>query len=91
MFKLKQGIAQEMSVLDMDKLFHDEKFEFLVDETFGMRCYGFNLKHAVQHATAKKIIQDVNNFIVNGWKVARQIPKWILCYDAWNDFNTIND
>ena len=25
-------------------------------------------------------------FIVNGWKVARQIPKQILHYDAWNDF-----
>jgi hypothetical protein len=43
-------------------------------------------KHAVQRATTKKIVQDVNSFIVNGWKVARQIPKWILCYDAWNDF-----
>ncbi len=70
----------------MDKLIHDVKFEFLVVETFDMRCYGFNSEHAVQCAIAKKIIQDVNSFIVNGWKVARQIPKWILHYDAWNDF-----
>jgi hypothetical protein len=28
----------------------------------------------------------VNNFIVNGWKVARQIPKWIHGYDAWINF-----
>ncbi len=28
----------------------------------------------------------MNNFIVNGWKVARQIPKWIHGYDAFIDF-----
>ncbi len=70
----------------MDKLFHDGNFEFLVVETFDMRCYGFNQKHTVQCSTAKKIIQVMNSFIINGWKVARQIPKWILHYNAWNDF-----
>jgi hypothetical protein len=75
-----------MSVLDMEKYFHDEKFEFLVVKTFDMGCYGFNLKCTDQCATAKKIIQYVNSFIVNGWKVARRIPKWIHSFNAWNDF-----
>jgi hypothetical protein len=26
----------------MEKYFHNEKFEFLVVETFDMGCYGFN-------------------------------------------------
>ena len=60
---LNRVFHKKTSVLDMDKLFHDEKFEFLVVETFDMRCYGFNLKCAVQHATAKKIIQDVNSLL----------------------------
>jgi hypothetical protein len=67
---LNRVFHKKMRVLDMDKLFHNEKFEFLVVETFDMRCYGFNSKHAIQCATAKKIIQDVNSFIVNGWKAA---------------------
>jgi hypothetical protein len=75
-----------MSVLDMEKYFHNEKFELLVVKTFDMGCYGFNFKCTDQHATAKKIIQDVNSFIVNGWKVARHILKWIHSYNAWNDF-----
>jgi hypothetical protein len=25
-------------------------------------------------------------FYVNGWKVARHIPKWIHIYKSWNDF-----
>jgi hypothetical protein len=45
-----------MSVVDMEKYFRNEKFEFLVVETFDMGCYGFNFKRADQHATAKKII-----------------------------------
>jgi hypothetical protein len=43
-------------------------------------------KNTDQRTTAKQIIQDVNNFIVNGWKVARRIPKWIHGYDAWINF-----
>ncbi len=35
----------------------------------------FNLKCPNEFATAKQIIQDVNNFIVNGWKVARHILR----------------
>ncbi len=54
-----------------------------------MRCYGFNFKHTDQCATAKEIIQDVNSFIVKGWKVARQILKWINCYNAWNNFMNV--
>ncbi len=72
---LNRLFHKKMSVVDMEKYFHNEKFEFLVVKTFDMGCYGFNLKCADQHATAKKIIQDVNSFIVNGWKVARHIPK----------------
>ena len=51
----------------MDNYFYNEKFEFLVVESFENRCYGFNLNRAAQHDTGKNIIQDLNNFIVNGY------------------------
>jgi hypothetical protein len=70
----------------MNNYFYNEKFEFLVVESFENRCYGFNLNRAAKHDIAKKIIQDLNNFIVNGWKIAGHIPKWVHGYDAWNDF-----
>ncbi len=75
-----------MSVPELEKYIDNEKFKFLVVESFELRCYGFNLKNTDQQAAANQIIQDVNNFIVNGWKVARQIPKWIHGYDAWINF-----
>ncbi len=70
----------------MEKYYHEENFGFLIVITFDKRCYGFNLKCADECAIAKKIIQDVNNFIVNGWKVAQHIAKWIHSDNAWNDF-----
>ncbi len=75
-----------MSVPELEEYIDDEKFKFLVVETFELKCYGFNLKNTDQQATAKQIIQDVNTFIVNGWKIARQIAKWIHGYDARINF-----
>ncbi len=51
-----------------------------------MKCYGFDLKNTDQCGAANQIIQDVNNFIFNGWKVARQIPKRIHGFDAFIKF-----
>ncbi len=62
----------------MDNYFYNKKFEFLVVESFENRCYGFNLNCTAQHDTAKKIIQDLNNFIVNGWKIALHIRKGFM-------------
>jgi hypothetical protein len=59
----------------MEQYYHEENFGYLAVETFDKKCYGFNLKHTNECATETKIIQDVNNFIVCGWKVPRHIPK----------------
>ncbi len=59
--------------------FTTSNLDFLVVETFDLKCYGFDLKCEDQRVTAKKIIQDVNSFIVNGWKVARDIE----CTKQW--------
>jgi hypothetical protein len=64
-----------MSVTEMEQYYHEENFGYLVVKTFNKKCHGVNLKSANECATAKKFIQDVNIFIVNGWKVARHIPK----------------
>jgi hypothetical protein len=73
-----------MSVNMMKQYYHEENFVYLVVKTFDKNCYGFNLKRANKSATAKKIIQDVNNFIVSGLKVTWHIPKWIHSYNSWN-------
>jgi hypothetical protein len=75
-----------MSVNKIEQYYNEESFGCLVVKTFDKKYYGFISKCANECATAKIIIQDVNNFIVNGWKVARHILKWIHNYKTWNDF-----
>jgi hypothetical protein len=77
---------KKMNVPKLEKYIDDDKFKFLVVESCQIKCYGFDLKNTDQRATTNQIIQDVNNFIFNGWKVARQIPKWIHGFDAFIKF-----
>ncbi len=39
-----------------------------------------------EHATARQIILDKNNFIYTGWKVARKLANWIHNNDEWTKF-----
>jgi hypothetical protein len=64
-----------MSVPESEKYIDDEKFKFLVVETFELKCYGFNLKNTDQQTTAKQIIKVVNNFIVNLGKLQGRFPN----------------
>jgi hypothetical protein len=50
-----------MSDNKMEQYYHEENFGYLVVKTFDKKCYGSDLKLANECATAKKIIQDVNN------------------------------
>ena len=36
------------------------------------------------------IIQDANIFAINGWKVARRIPKWVNGFDEFLKFTENN-
>ncbi len=69
----------------MEQYYHEENLGYLVVETFNKKMFWIQCS-ADECATGKKIIQDENNFVVNGWKVARHIPKRIHCYKSWNDF-----
>jgi hypothetical protein len=75
-----------MSVNIFNQYFHDEKHGFLLVQAFDETYYWFNLKHQDEQASALKIIQDENNFIVNGWKVAWKLPNWVCHSQAGNVF-----
>jgi hypothetical protein len=86
----------KMSVDEMDAYVNEEKYNYLVVETFNIKYFGFCLSDNTEYQTARQIIQDQNNFIVNGWKVSRTLPEWMNGYDKWNAFideksNTIQD
>jgi len=85
-----------MRVDEMDTYMNEENYNYLLVETFNIKYFGFNLSDDTEYETARQIIQDQNNFIVNGWKVSRILPEWINGYDKWNAFmdeksNTLED
>ncbi len=57
-----------MTVSNLETYFHEENYKFLIVQVFHEGCYEFNLGNTEEHATAKQIILDNNNFIYTGWK-----------------------
>ena len=75
-----------MTVSDLETYFHEENYKFLIVQVLHEECYGFNLGNTDEHATARQIILDKNNFIYTGWKVARELLNWIRNNNEWNEF-----
>jgi hypothetical protein len=47
----------------MEQYYHEKEFGYMVVKTFNKKCYGLKIKCANECATAKKFIQDENNFL----------------------------
>jgi hypothetical protein len=75
-----------MSVDELDAYMNEENYNYLLVETFNIKYFGFNLSDDTEYETARQIIQDQNNFMVNGWKVSRTLPEWMNGYEKWNAF-----
>ncbi len=37
----------------------------------------------VEQIAAINIVKDKTDFTVEGWKIAKEIPTWVLGYDDW--------
>jgi hypothetical protein len=75
-----------MTVSNLETYFHEENYKFLIVQVFHKECYGFDLGNTEEHATARQIILEKNNFIYTGWKVARKLANWIRNNDEWTEF-----
>jgi hypothetical protein len=78
---------KRMTVSDLETNFREENCKFLSVQVFHKECYGFDLGNTEEHATARQIILDKNNFIYTGWKVARKLANWIRNSDEWTEFH----
>jgi hypothetical protein len=77
---------KRMSVSNLETYFCEDNYEYLIVHVFHKECYGFDLGNTEEHATARQIILDKNNFIYTGWKVARKLANWIYNNDEWTEF-----
>jgi hypothetical protein len=77
---------KRMTVSNLETYCCDENYKFLIVQVFHKECYGFDLGNTEEHATARQIILDKNNFIYTGWKVARKLANWIRNNNEWTEF-----
>jgi hypothetical protein len=75
-----------MRLPELVKYIDDEKFNYFIVESCELKCFGFNLKNKHQREAVDQLIQGASIFTINGWKVARQIPKWVNGFDAFLQF-----
>jgi hypothetical protein len=59
--------------------------KYLIVEHSSGKYFGFNLRESNEHTSAISIMQDKDEFMVMGWKVAKVIPTWVLGFVDWNN------
>ncbi len=72
-----------MSVADIIRFTREDTYKFLFVEYVMSSIYGFNLCVKVEQTAAINIVRDITDFTVEGWKMGKVIPTWVLGYDEW--------
>jgi hypothetical protein len=72
-----------LSVANIIRFTREDKYKFLFVEYVTCTIYGFNLCVKVEQTAAINIVKDMPDFTVEGWKIGKEIPTWVLGYDEW--------
>jgi hypothetical protein len=72
-----------LSIANIIRFTREDKYKFLIVEYVTEAIYGFNLGVKVEQTAAINIVKDKTDFTVEGWKIAKEIPTWVLGYDDW--------
>jgi hypothetical protein len=72
-----------LSIANIIRFTREDKYKFLIVEYVTKAIYGFNLGVKVEQTAAINIVKDKTDFSVEGWKIAKEIPTWVLGYDNW--------
>jgi hypothetical protein len=72
-----------LSIAEIIRFTREDKYKFLFVEYVTEAIYGFNLCVKVKQTAAINIVKDKTDFTVEGWKIGKEIPTWVLGYDDW--------
>jgi len=72
-----------LSVANIIRFTREDKYKILFVEYVTSNIYGFNLCVKVEQTAAINIVKDTTDFTVEGWKIGKEIPTWVLGYDDW--------
>ncbi len=63
-----------LSIANIIRFSREDKYKFLFVEYVTKTIYGFNLCVKVEQTAAINIVKDTIDFIVEGWKIGKEIP-----------------
>jgi hypothetical protein len=52
-------------------------------EYISSSIFGFDLCVKAEQAAATTIVKDMTDLTMEGWKISKVKPKWVLCFDEW--------
>jgi hypothetical protein len=77
-----------LNVVDIIEFTEEDEMKYLIVEHSSGKYFGFNLCESNERTSAISIVQDKDEFMVMGWKVAKVIPTWVLDFVDWNNLMT---
>ncbi len=77
--------AKTLTVVDIIEFTEEDEMKNLIVEHSSGKYFGFNLRESNKRSTAFSIVQDKDQLMVMGWKVAKVIPTWVLGFVDWNN------
>ena len=79
---------KSLTAVDIIKFTEEDEMKYLIIEHSSGNCFGLNLHESNERTSAISIVQDKEEFMVMGWKVAKIIPTWVLGFVDWNNLMT---
>jgi hypothetical protein len=77
-----------LTVVDIIKFTEEDEMKYSIVEHSSGKYFGFNLRESNERTSAISTMQDKDEFMVMGWKVAKVIPTWVLGFVDWNNLMT---
>ncbi len=86
--RIIRTFEKTLTVVNIIKFTEEDEIKYLIVEHSSGKYFGFNLRESNERTSTISIVQDKDEFMVMGWKVAKVIPTWVLGFVDWNHLMT---
>jgi hypothetical protein len=86
--RILRTFEKTLTVVDIIKFTEEDEMKYLIVEYSSGKYFGFKLRESNERTSAISIVQDKDEFMVMGWKVAKVIPTWVHGFVDWNNLMT---
>ncbi len=82
--RIVSTFKKSLTAVDIIKFTEEDEMKYLIINHFSGNYFGFNLHESNERTSTISIVQDKEEFMVMGWKVAKVIPTLVLGFADWN-------